>query len=145
MENTLLAMKTAIEAAYAANTANLASLKDKHKNRPDAPIRTKCKNPVDRYHALRMRRSCYSKVAYSRSKLSTIGRTRVGLSDKPALGFNLLNLPTHEPQCKNLGTVADILGPAVNGKLYQADISRRVMFLALVVTTVRTIFDHAFA
>eukprot|EP00854_Cymbomonas_tetramitiformis_P013616 gene13616-biopygen14008 len=50
-ENTFLAMKDTIEAAYA---ANLASLKEKLKNRPDAPICTKCKKPVDRYHALRM-------------------------------------------------------------------------------------------
>ncbi|KAK3239310.1 hypothetical protein CYMTET_50754 [Cymbomonas tetramitiformis] len=45
MENILLAMKDTIEAAYAANTANLASLKEKLKNRPDAPICTKCKPP----------------------------------------------------------------------------------------------------
>ncbi|KAK3272970.1 hypothetical protein CYMTET_18761 [Cymbomonas tetramitiformis] len=45
MENTLLAMKDTIEAAYAANTTNLASLKEKLTNRPDAPICTKCKKP----------------------------------------------------------------------------------------------------
>ncbi|KAK3274452.1 hypothetical protein CYMTET_17364 [Cymbomonas tetramitiformis] len=43
MENTLLAMKDTIEAAYAANIANLASLKEKLKNRPDVLICTKCK------------------------------------------------------------------------------------------------------
>ncbi|KAK3272974.1 hypothetical protein CYMTET_18765 [Cymbomonas tetramitiformis] len=68
MESTLGRMAPVINDAYAANQKKLDLLKERLKDRPDAPICTSCKKPTHKWHALRMCQPCYQKHAYHRKK-----------------------------------------------------------------------------
>ncbi|KAK3238503.1 hypothetical protein CYMTET_51490 [Cymbomonas tetramitiformis] len=68
LEELLAADKPKLDTAYAAQDRRLQELKEDLASRPDAPVCTVCKKKVDRFHAKKMCKPCYTKHTYTRSK-----------------------------------------------------------------------------
>ncbi|KAK3273508.1 hypothetical protein CYMTET_18257 [Cymbomonas tetramitiformis] len=68
--------KPKLDVAYEARQSRLVQLKaDLANNRPDAPVCTSCKKKVDRLHATRMCKPCYTNLANGKAKAKRLAAT----------------------------------------------------------------------